>query len=225
MSTTYISEILDKVMEITGDAVPSQTSKLQMVSWLCEGEREYVKKKPDAYIKTVDVQMVTGTKQSLESDGILFIKPICNMGTLGDTPGNAVYLTNEDQLSRSVPGWHSATDSAVIKAVTFSPDDPKTFYVYPPQPSSSQGFLKYRYSAIPPEIVIVADNYDVAYNLGDECASELVNYILARIYSKDGGQIIGADSIQRAQMYYGLFNGDLQQMEMVETMKDPNMKG
>jgi len=225
MSTTYISKILEKVMEITGDAVPSQTSKLQMVSWLCEGEREYVKKKPDTYIKTADSQMIEGTRQTLESDGILFIKPICNMGTAGTAPGDVVFLSDENQLNRADPSWHAATANSVIKSVTFSPDDPKTFYTYPPQPTSEQGFLRYRYSAIPPEITITGDDYDVVYNIGDECASELVNYILARIYSKDGGQILGADSIQRAQMYYGLFTGDLQHLEAVEAAKDPNRKG
>ena len=224
MSTIYISAILDKVMEVTGDAVPSQTSKTQMVSWLCEGERVIVKKKPDAYMKTTAAQMVEGTMQTLASDGAMFAKPVCNMGTDGTTPGNVVHLVNENFINKSTPDWHSEEGEATIKSVIFNIDDPKIFYVSPPQPSSDQGFLRYRYFAIPPEITIVAGNYDVVFNLGNEYEPDLVNYILARIYSKDGGQLISAGALNRAKMYNGLFSGDLQYQEAVEDAKDPNRK-
>ena len=211
-------------MEVTGDAVPSQTSKTQMVAWLCEGERVFAKKKPDVYIKTASLQMVEGTMQSLADDGAMFAKPVCNMGTAGTTPGDVVFLSNENQISRSNPSWHAATPNAVIKSVIFNIDDPKVFYTSPPQPASDQGFLRYRYFAIPPEITIVGDDYDVVFNLSDEYEADLVNYILARIYSKDGGQILSGDALARANMYNGLLTGNLQYADAVEDAKDPNKK-
>ena len=224
MSTIYISAVLAKVVEVTGEAAYGQTSKEQMVAWLCEGETIIVKEKPDAFTKVATEQMAAGTRQTLASDGLLFLMPVCNMGTDGNTPGDVVYLADMDQLNRSNPAWHSATGNAAINSICFNLNDPKAFYVSPPQPEADQGFLRYVYSAIPPVITITAENYDVTFNLGDEYAPNLVNYILARVYSKDAGQMLGADALSRAQTYNSLFVNSLREQDAIEEIKDPNKK-
>jgi len=220
MSTIYVSQIINKAMKVTGDPAPSQNSKVQMLEWINEGEKALVKRKPDAYVKTADQLLVEGTKQTLASDGILFQDPICNLGIDGSTFGDVVHSVGRKEMNRSTPGWHSATASAVIDAVIFDERNPKVFYVTPPQPSSNQGYLRYEYSALPPEITVTAENYDVAFNVGDEYEADLLNYLLFRIYSNDTGQI--ADAVQRAQLYWSLFTGDIINKEAVEDKDGPN---
>ena len=123
-------------------------------------------------------------------------------------------------MNRSQPGWHGATANATVEGVVFDQRNPKIFYVTPPQPTENQGYLRYEYSALPPEIVVADNNYDIVFNLGDECASNLLNYLLFRIYSKDSGQI--SDAVQRSSMYWSLFTGNIVNREGIETRDDPN---
>ena len=126
-------------------------------------------------------------------------------------------------MDRSQPGWHGATPSIEIEAVICSQQNPKVFYISPPQPVENRSYLRYEYSALPPKIIVTDNNYDVTFNLGVECAPNMLNYLLFRIYSKDSGQI--ADAAQRATMYWSLFTGDIMEREGVETRDDPNRKG
>jgi len=221
MSTLFVSDIFNKAKLITGDPVFAQNSRETMLIWINEGELQYVKRKPDAYVKTADQVMVAGTKQALASDGLQFMEPICNMGTDGSTPGNVVYMIGKREKDRSTPGWHGATADAAIDAVMFNERNPKIFYVTPPQPSSNPGYLRYEYSAKPPTITVTDDNYDVVFNLGDECEADLVNYLLFRIYSIDDGQAV--DAVQRAQMYHALWTGELIDKDTTETKNNPNV--
>jgi len=221
MSTIYISTIFNRVARNTGDPAFSQNSREQLLDWFNECEKALVKRKPDAYVKTADQLLVEGTKQTLASDGLLFLEPVCNMGTDGSTFGNVVYTVGREEINRSTPGWHAATASAAIDAVMFDERNPKTFYVTPPQPASNQGYLRYEYSALPPEITVTAENYDVVFNVGDEYEADLLNYLLFRVYSNDTGQI--ADAVQRAQYYWALFTGNIFESEAVENRDSPNV--
>jgi hypothetical protein len=221
MGTIYVSQIINKAMKITGDPASAQNSKAQMLEWLNEGEKALVKRKPDAYVKIADQLLTEGTKQSLASDGIIFIEPVCNMGTDGTTYGNVVYSVGREEINRSNPSWHADTASATVVAVIFDERNPKVFYTSPPQPATAQGYLRYEYSAIPPEITVTAGNYDVVFNVGDEYEAELLNYLLFRIYSNDTGQI--ADAVERARMYWSLFTGDIFTIEAVEEKNSPNV--
>ncbi len=218
MSTIYISKIFDRALRITG----AGNTKAELLDWFNEGETTYVIKKPDSYTKTADQLMIAGTKQTLASDGILFLEPICNLGLDGSTFGAAVFTVDKAQMDRSQPGWHGATADTTIEAVIFNQRNPKVFYISPPQPTENQSYLRYEYSALPPEIIVTDNDYDVIFNLSDECAPNMLNYLLFRLYSKDSGQI--ADAVQRASLHWSLFTGDIVDREGIETRDDPNNK-
>jgi len=221
MSTIYVSTIFNRVARVTGDPAFVEPTRAQLLDWFNEGEKVLVKRKPDAYVKAANQLLVEGTEQTLAADGIIFIEPICNMGTDGSTPGRVVYSVDRRTINRSTPDWHSATANTQVNAVIFDERNPKIFYTSPPQPTATQGYLKYEYSALPPEITVMDENYDVVFTVGDEYAAEMLNYLLFRIYSEDKGQI--SDAVERAQMYWALFTGDIVDKEAVENRDSPNV--
>jgi len=46
-----------------------------------------------------------------------------------------------EYFSQMNPTWHTATASATVESYLFDQREPKVFYVYPPQPSSSMGYV------------------------------------------------------------------------------------
>jgi len=221
MSTIYVSTIFNRVARVTGDPAFVEPTRAQLLDWFNEGETALVKRKPDAYVKTANQVLTEGTKQALAEDGIIFLEPNCNMGTDGSTPGRVVYTVTRERINRTSPNWHSVNADAQINAVIFDERNPKVFYVSPPQPAVNQGYLDYDYSALPPTIIVTDENYDVAFTVGDEYAPEMLNYLLFRIYSEDTGQI--SDAVARAQMYWGLFTGDIIDKEAIENRDSPNV--
>ena len=88
--------------------------------------------------------------------------------TLGTDPGTVIDPTDLQLLNAVNDDWHNATPSAIVQAYVLDERYPKLFYVYPPQPSSGQGWIDMAYSAIVADII--ATNSGTT-NLWDAAAS------------------------------------------------------
>lgn len=181
MGTIIARAVIEKaqiiLQDTTGVRWPSDT---ELLGWLNDGQREVMVFKPNANVKNVAVKLTTGTKQQLPADGVQLIDVVRNMGLDGNTPGRAIRIVMREVLDAQVPNWHSATPAAESKHYTYTLLDPKTFYVYPPQPSSGQGYAELVYGATPVDATI-----NGAITLDDIYQNVLVDYILYRAYSKD----------------------------------------
>ncbi len=181
MGTIIARAVIEKaqiiLQDTTGVRWPSDT---ELLGWLNDGQREVMVFKPNTNVKNIAIKLATGTKQSLPSDGVQLIDVVRNMGTDGQTPGRAVRIALREILDAQVPNWHSSTAAAEAKHYMYSVLDPKNFYVYPPQPSSGQGYVELVYGATPADATI-----NGAITLDDIYQNVLVDYILYRAYSKD----------------------------------------
>jgi hypothetical protein len=214
MATITVASILTKVSTILQDPSNIRWTADELILWLNDAQRELVLYKPNAYVTTAAVQCVTGTKQSLPAAAVSLIDIVRNMGTAGTTPGTAVRTVSREILDAQVPNWHTATASATTKHFVYSVLSPRTYYVYPPQPSSSQGYLELVYVALPTDAVSGG-----VITLDDIYVTPIISYILFRAYSKDAEY---ANNATLAATYYQQFQGLVQGKATAEAASNPN---
>lgn len=187
MATITGQEILSRAGVILQDTTSVKWPIAELLDWLHDAQREIVLRKPDAYSKNTSIQLtVSQTKQSIPSDGVMLLDVVRNLGTDGSTPGRAITRTERPILDQQRPDWHTDTPSATVKHYMFNEKDPKTFYVYPPQPGSSPGHVEIIYSAAP-DPLIATWQASTAYSEGDYCLPRKKNNHLYIIGSGDNG--------------------------------------
>ena len=150
----------------------------ELLGWLNEGQFACVVLKPTSYVKSIPVQLVRGTKQSIPADGVQLVDVLRNTDASGE-PGRAVRIVEREALDSFNPDWHSGTPNLAVKHYVFAELDPKRFYVFPPQPPTP-GFVELVYSAAPPDALSTGD-----ITLDDIYGPALVDYMLYRAFSKD----------------------------------------
>jgi hypothetical protein len=214
MATITVASILTKVTTILQDATNVRWSADELILWLNDAQRELVLYKPNAYVTTAAVQCVAGTKQSIPAGAVSLVDIVRNMGTNGTTPGNAVRAVSREILDNQLPNWHAATASATTKHFVYTSLNPRTYYVYPPQPASSQGYLELVYVALPTDAVAGG-----VITLDDIYVTPIISYILFRAYSKDAEYAANATL---AATYYQQFQGLMQGKISAEAESNPN---
>ena len=155
MPTVTVASLMGKASIILKDDDQTRWPTTELLGWINDGQREIVLYKPNACTKNISVPTVAGTKQTLPTDGVQLVDISRNMGASpGTTPGRAIRLTYREILDVREPDWHTKTPSAVVQHFTYNPLDPKTYYVYPPQPATGMGYVDMVYAAIPDDCVI-----------------------------------------------------------------------
>jgi hypothetical protein len=215
MATITVSSLLGKVGILLQDTTNVRWTQNELLGWFNDGQRELVALKPNAYVKLDAVQLAAGTRQSLPSDGFELVDVVRNMGADGATPGRAIRQVSREILDAQNPDWHSATADAAVKHFTYSILNPKTFYVYPPQPTSGRGYAEVVYFATPSDVTVNA-----TVTLDDIYVTALQNYVLYRAYLKDA-EYGGNAALSAA--YYGQFTAILGAKTAAEAGTNPNL--
>lgn len=155
------------------------------LAWLNDAQRAIVNARPDASATTVSVALTAGVKQALPSGGQRLIRVTRNMGADGATPGAAVQLTDADSLASWVPNW--ATDTAQDYVENYLYDDriPRTWWNYPPV--NSGVYVELQYTQLPTDCTALTGDGSALY-VSDAYADALLDYVLYRAFSKEGGQ-------------------------------------
>lgn len=215
MATVTVASVISKVQTILQDTTGIRWPDLELLGWINDGQREIVLYKPNAFVKNTAVKLTAGTKQTLPADGVQLIDVVRNMGTSGGSPGRAIRITMREILDSQVPGWHSGTTDLEVKHYMYTVLDPKTFYVYPPQPSATQNYVEIVYGAAPTDCIIGG-----TITLDDIYQTILLDYSLYRAYSKDTE--FAADQ-NRAQAHQTAYIAALTGKAKVEAGVNPNM--
>jgi hypothetical protein len=230
--TTLASDIVAKASIILHDTVNERWTTSELLDWLNMGLTQIVLLKPDANIVAAEYQMAKGVKQKLPDGtssyqdsqsvtlpaGVQLLDIPMNMGTDGITPGRAIKLVDKEVLDALDPLWPQASDSSVAQYVMYDQRTPDLFYVYPPQPSTSQGYLAVIYSSIPTPCA----DLDSSISINDEYNGALVNYVLYRAYSKESDTVDGSE---RAVHYYNTFLDGINRHDLIMRSEDPNRDG
>lgn len=215
MGTITTASIIAKAGKLLQDTTGVRWDSTELLGWLNSGQREMLIYKPNANVKTQSVKLAAGTRQSLPADAVQLIDVPRNMGTDGTTPGRAIRQTQRETLDATLPTWHSATASAVVKHFIFNPLDPKNFYVYPPQPASGQGSVEEVFGAVPPDATS-----NGAISVDDIYETILLDYMLYRAFSKDSEY---ADP-PKADKHFNVFVTALTGKSRTEVGANPNAR-
>lgn len=180
------------IQDLTGIRWPLD----EMLRWLNSGQRQIVALRPDAGSVTAKMQLAAGTRQTIPAGGWRVLDLVRNAGVDGDTPGRAIRFVQREILDSQNPDWHSVAPhpQAVVLHWTYDDREPRTFYVYPKQPSTGRMQIDLIFSKSPTDCTIkdVAEvpNGSVAsattpISLDDVFENPLTNYCAFRAFSKD----------------------------------------
>lgn len=216
--TNLLSRIKDTLQDTTSVRWP----EAELLRYINDAQREIVNFRPESSAKTSNVQLVTGTKQTLPTDGLRLIKVTRNMSDAsgGATGKRAVRIINVDILNTQEPDWNdpsaAAGDAAhgtVVKHYIFDDDDPRNFYVYPGV--NGNAYVEIVYSASPTDL----GSASATISVDDIYANAIIDYVLYRAYMKDAEY---AGNAQRASNHYQLFTASIGQGSQMQQLLDPN---
>lgn len=205
--TVPVADIIDSVQTLLLDEDGVRWPVGELVEWLNEAVRETIRYVPDAGIITDDLTLVTGSRQTLPTDGLRLVDVICNT-----TGGEAIRLMDRAVLDVYRPEWRTETGT-LVEGFTFDAADPKKFEVFPGLDPLAD--ITIVYQAIPAEVDI-----DGNLPIDDIYQASTANYIMARAYLKDSED--SSADIQRAQAFYASFFQSLGVKQAVDLMAEPN---
>jgi len=213
-STTTAQNIIDDIESIAQDSTNVRWTAAYLLAGINSGQKKICLIKPDAYIKSVALKLAEGTVQALPSDGSQLQLITHNMGTDGSTPGAPINLMTIAAMNAWNPSWHTDTGDAEVKFYMYDERLPLQFFVSPPQPAASQGYVQMFYPATPADIAA-----DATILLADAYRPALLDYGLYWAYMMDADSIPNAN---RALAHYQAFADALGIKRQVEEIEDPN---
>jgi hypothetical protein len=229
---TLASTVIEQVSLILHDTSNVRWNESELLDWLNLGQNQIVIFKPDSCVTAAEYKLSQGSLQSLPdgSDsfvdaqsetlpaGIQLLDIPMNMGTNGLTPGRSIKLVDKDILDAVDPDWPEVTAAAEVKYVMYDQKTPDIFYTYPPQPSTSQGYVAVIYSSIPTACLNTAATTYIG--IPDKYVGALIDYILYRAYSKEMDSV---DGTERAVAYYNNFLNAIERQDLQMKLRDPNI--
>lgn len=215
------TNLLSRIEDILQDTTSVRWPEAELLRYINDAQREIVNYRPEASAKTDNVQLVTGTKQALPTEGLRLIKVTRNMSDAsgGASGKRAVRIVNVDILNTQEPDWNDPTVSGdaahgtVVKHYIFDEDDPKNFYVYPGV--AGNAYVEIVYSKAPTDLSSGSSNLDI----DDIYGNAVIDYVLFRAYQKDSEY---AGNAQRSQTHYQLFINCVAQGLQAQELLSPN---
>lgn len=186
----------------------------ELIAWLNEATTEVVRIHPHANAMNSDLQLVIGTRQRIPDNGVQLLNVQRNVSAAG-APGRVIRIVDHDIMNIERPDWHIDPQESTVKRYTFDPQDPMTFYVYPPSDGTAKVAIVY--SAAPTQVVALDDLLPIP----DIFAASVTNYICFRAWLKQVGDV---QSEQRAGSYLQLFNQSIGVKKVAEDIADPNIR-
>jgi len=173
MGTLLTTSILSRAATLLNDAENVHWPVTELIEWLNDGQREIVLYRPSACVRHLDKKLEKGTRQALPEDGNSLVDIPRN------TDGYVIRQVERRELDAFQPDWHLPIKAkSKVEHFCWSPNDPKTFYVYPPSPGGNS--VELVYNANPSQVGVGS-----AIAVDDIFASALVDYILFRALAKD----------------------------------------
>lgn len=210
---TIIDKVRTQLIDPVGAA--SRWTDAELLKWISDGQRAVVAYTAGSSSITYAHTLVSGTKQTIPTNGHQLLTVIRNLAADGVTPTRAVRIVSREVLDAQNPDWHTATTNATVQNYIFDLQEPRKFYVYPP--NTGTGKIEIVYSIMPQElatgsdVLVVQDIYQTA----------LFDYTMFRAHQKDSDFAAGQAI---AQNYLQLFLSYVTQNEQGQLSNNPNLQ-
>jgi len=195
-----------------------QITKLEWAEYLNSAQRQVALVRPDASFSIESILLVSGTKQSLPSNGLRLLDIVRNMGVDGLIPGRPVTATDQATMDLYDRNWHTKTGQTSIKAYMLDERSPKEFYVTPPVVVGTAVYVEAKMSVLPTEI---ADPDIDAIGLDDIYEGPIRHWMLHRAYSKETDS---PGSQQQARIHWNWFFQSLGIKTQTDKMYTPSVE-
>ena len=223
MGTLTGANLISRIQDTLQDTTGVRWTEAELLRYINDAQREVVNFKPAAAADHSNVQLATGTEQSIPDVAMCLIKVVRNMSATGGsaTGKKAIRLVDEDILNSIEPNWHDPTvtgDAAhgsVIKHYIYDPDDPRRFYVYPGVKSGLNAYVELVTARNPTDLSATSSTIYI----DDIYGNALVDYVLFRCYMKDSEF---AGNAQRASQHYQLFLNSVSSGISSKNLINPN---
>jgi hypothetical protein len=223
MGTLTGANLISRIQDSLQDTTGVRWTEAELLRYINDAQREVVNFKPQASADHSNVQLATGTEQSIPDVALSLIKVVRNMSATGGsaTGKKSIRLVDEDILNSIEPDWHDPTvtgDAAhgsVIKHYVFDPDDPRKFYVYPGVKDGENAYVELITSRSPTDLSATSSTIYI----DDIYGNALVDYVLFRCYMKDSEF---AGNAQRASQHYQLFLNSVSSGISSKNLINPN---
>jgi hypothetical protein len=209
--TFTTADVMTRAATTIGDEQFVRWSAQELHRYLNDGLRAIVAIKPNAKSKTVTLDLVEGTMQTLPEDYTILSRVSRNITSDGNGTGAIRTLDSRSVVDAMLPGWQDETVipfARVVKHVIHDLADPATFYVVPG--NDATGHIEAVVGAYPAASPVPGANpsaigsYTDAVDLADIYLNPLVDYLIHRAYAKDARV---AGSAARAAAHYEMFTG------------------
>ncbi len=150
----------------------------KMIPYINLFVQETVNLKPEAYPVEETITLVAGARQTLPATGIALLDTLYNVSGSGTTEavGAAVTMILKKNLDLIYPGWTVSEANATVSFIAKDEQNPKVFYTFPPQPSTSPGKVELLLSKMPAEIT--AGSTDIPFD--DSYKPAAIDYLIYR---------------------------------------------
>lgn len=183
----------------------------ELIRWINDAQREIIGYRPDLGATTEMVSLQAGAKQDLKGSPTSAIRII---EVTRNANGDAIRITQMENLTAYNPGWATAPQSGTIRNYMFNEATPTVFWVYPPATADTQ--VEVSYLKMPTAIVNAGDTLSIP----DTFFNPVLDYVLFRAMSKDAE----AGSLsQRALNHLNTFKGYFGDKAQIDMVVSPNV--
>jgi len=222
-SITTGTNLLARIEATLQDTANVRWTEAELLNYINDAQREIANIIPGSTAVHANVQLATGTKQSIPTNGLKLISVIRNMSGYWDaaTGGRAIRLVAWDILDTQDPDWHNptvtgdATHGTIPKHFLFDEDDPLNYYVYPGV--AGNAYIELVYSQRPTDLA----NASALIAVPDNYSNALIDYALFRAFTKDAEF---AGNSQRAGTHYQLFAVSVSGKAQIDALIKPNIQ-
>jgi hypothetical protein len=223
MGTLTGANLISRIQDTLQDTTGVRWVSAELLRYINDAQREVVNFKPASAADHSNIQLATGTEQSIPDVAMSLIKVVRNMSATGGsaTGGRTIRLVDVDILDSMEPDWHSAsvtgdaTHGSIIKHYVYDQDDPRRFYVYPGVKSGSNAYVELVTARSPTDLSATSSTIYI----DDVYGNALIDYVLFRCYMKDSEF---AGNAQRASQHYQLFMNSVSTGVSASNLINPN---
>ena len=104
-------------------------TEVQLISALNQALRTLQLVRPEATAKSAVVNVQSGARQTIPSDGARLMRVVCNIEDNG-TSGQVIRLVQREDMDSASGAWLKAT-GLIVKEYMFDSRMPKHFFIYP----------------------------------------------------------------------------------------------
>lgn len=164
----------------------------ELLDYTSKAQRAICNAKPDAYVITAFVDLVSGPTQTLPDDGLQLFDIFRN------SDGSAINQVGREILNATNRNWMGSPTKRNVDEYVTDLRSPLVFLVNPP--NNGTGSIEIMYGAVPPDLtqqsgdppIVVKDTYETA----------IYYYVLALAYAKNTKR----QDLAKSQSFMGMFN-------------------